>query len=282
MKSILVVIAFLISSCVLHAQVDFDIDQNKTDHSLIDNIGSDAVSFYNTSIDFIQSPFHFDSHDFMMTGIITGVTALSFALDNSIRNDVKTMHSSSMDNITNVGEKFGSGVYGLALSGALYLGGQVVKDNELRKTGVMLAEAIFLNGITTEILKIVIGRSRPYTNEGFDFDPFKISFKDDDNSLPSGHTSTAFTIATVLSERIDNTFASIALYSFAGLTALQRIYADRHWFSDLVLGAAIGTVVGLKVVKLNSEYEDQSSSIKMNVYPVFSHGSFGAGVALNF
>jgi len=282
MKFKLVVIAFLISSCVLDGQVNFDIDQNKTSHSLIDNIGSDAVSFYNTSIDFIQSPFHFDSHDFMMTGIITGVTALSFVLDNSIRSDVKTIHSSSMDNITSVGEKFGSGVYGLALSGVLYLSGQVVQDNKLRKTGVILAEAIFLNGITTEILKIVIGRSRPYTNEGFDFDPFKISLKDDDNSLPSGHTSTAFTIATVLSERIDNTYASIALYSFAGLTALQRIYADRHWFSDVVLGAAIGTVVGLKVVKLNSEYEDQSSSIKMNIYPVFSRENFGAGVMLSF
>ncbi len=281
MKSILVVITFLISSCAMHAQTNFKIEQNKTNHSLIDNIGSDAVSFYNTSIDFVQSPFHFDSHDFLMTGIITGVTALSFTLDNSIRKDVKTLHSSSMDNITSVGEKIGEGQYGIALSGVLYLSGQIAQNNELRKTGVMLAEALFLDGITTVLLKVVIGRSRPYTNEGnYDIDFFRIT--DDDNSLPSGHASVAFTIATVLSQRIDNTFASIALYSFAGLTAFQRIYSDRHWFSDVVLGAAIGTVVGLKVVKLNSEYEDQTSSVKMNVYPVFSRGSFGAGVALNF
>ncbi len=186
-----------------------------------------------------------------------------------------------MDNITSVGEKFGAGPYALALSGVLYLSGQVVQDSELRKTGVILAEAIFLNAIPTELLKVAMGRSRPYTNEGnYDIDFFRIN--DDHNSLPSGHTSTAFVIATVLSQRIDNTFASIALYSLAGLTAVQRIYSDRHWFSDVVLGAAVGTVVGLKVVKLNSENEDETSSVKMNVYPVFSHGSFGAGVALNF
>ncbi len=45
--------------------------------------------FIKTSIDFVQSPFHFDSQDFLMTGIITGVTALSFTLDNSIRKECK-------------------------------------------------------------------------------------------------------------------------------------------------------------------------------------------------
>ena len=143
MKYIIVIITFLISVNFLQAQANSDIDQNKTNHSLISNIGSDAVSFYKTSIDFVQSPFHFDSQDFIMTGIITGVTALSFTLDKSIRNDMKRTHSSSMDNITNVGEKFGAGPYALALSGALYLSGQIVQDRELRKTGVILAEALF-------------------------------------------------------------------------------------------------------------------------------------------
>ena len=281
MKQATLIITLLISFATLHAQVNSDINQGRANYSLISNISNDATSFYKTSLDFVQSPFHFDSRDFMMTGIIAGVTALSFTLDNSVRNVMKRNHNTSMDNIMNVSEKLGSPQYGLALSGVLYLGGQFTQENELRKTGVILAEAVFLNGITTEVLKIVMGRSRPYNNEGnYDLDFIRIN--DEDNSLPSGHTSTAFTIATVLSQRIDNTFASIALYSFAGLTAVQRIYADRHWFSDVVLGAAIGTVVGLKVVKINSEYDNQNSSVKMNVYPVLSNGSYGAGLMLSF
>jgi len=126
-----------------------------------------------------------------------------------------------MDNLTNAGEKMGAAQYGLALSGVLYLSGQIVQEPELRKTGVMLAEALFLNGLTTEVLKVVIGRSRPYGNDGnFDLDFFRII--DEDNSLPSGHTSTAFTIATVLSQRIDNTYATIALYSFCRINNCSK------------------------------------------------------------
>ena len=281
MKQKSIILTFLISIVTLHAQVNFGIDQDKTNNGLISNIGSDATSFYKTSLDFVQSPFHFGSKEFMMTGIITGVTALAFTLDNPIRDAMKRNHSSSLDNITSVGEKLGAAQYGIALSGALYLSGQLVQEPGLRKTGLMLAEALFLNGLTTGILKVTIGRSRPYGNDGnTDLDFFRLD--DEDNSLPSGHTSTAFTIATVLSQRIDNTYATIALYSFAGLTAVQRIYADKHWFSVVALGAAIGTIVGLKVVKLNSEYDDQESSVKMNVYPVFSGGSYGAGLMLSF
>jgi len=281
MKQTTLIITFLISIVTLHAQVNFDMDQNKTNSGFIHNISSDATSFYKTSLDFVQSPFHFDSRDFLTTGIITGVTALAFTLDNSIRSGMKKNHSSTMDNLTNAGEKMGAAQYGLALSGVLYLSGQIVQEPELRKTGLMLAEALFLNGLTTGILKVTIGRSRPYGNDGnTDIDFFRIN--DEDNSLPSGHTSTAFAIATVLSQRIDNTYATIALYSFAGLTAVQRIYADKHWFSDVVLGAALGTVIGLKVVNLNTEYDNQDSSVKMNVYPVLGSRGYGAGLSLNF
>jgi hypothetical protein len=281
MKQTVLILTFLISITALQAQVNFDIDQNKTNSGIINNIGSDATSFYKTSLDFVQSPFHFGSKEFMMTGIITGVTALAFTLDNPIRDAMKRNHSSCMNNITSVGEKLGAAQYGIALSGALYLGGQLVQEPGLRKTGLMLAEALFLNGLTTGILKVTIGRSRPYGNDGnTDLEFFRLD--DEDNSLPSGHTSTAFTIATVLSQRINNTYATIALYSFAGLTAVQRIYADRHWFSDVVLGAALGTVVGLKVVKLNSEYDDQESPVKMNIYPVLGNKGYGAGLMLSF
>lgn len=281
MKQTALIITFLISFVSLHAQGNFDIDQGKANSGLINNISNDATSFYKTSLDFLQSPLHFDSQDILTTGIITGVTALSFSLDNSVRDVIKRNHNSSIDNITSAGEKLGAAQYGLALSGVLYLSGQFTREPELRKTGLILAEALFLSGLTTQVFKVVMGRSRPYSNEGnFDLDFFRIN--DDDNSLPSGHTSTAFTIATVLSQRIDNTYATIALYSFAGLTAFQRIYADKHWFSDVVLGAAIGTIVGLKVVNLNSEYDEQESSIKTNVYPVFSNRGYGVGLVLNF
>ena len=104
----------------------------------------------------------------------------------------------------------------------------------------------------------------------------------EETSLPSGHTSTAFTVATVLSQRIDNTYASIALYSMASLTALQRVYVDRHWFSDTILGAALGTVVGLKVVKLHEENSSPQNGFQYSIFPQVNSGNYGIGLALQF
>jgi membrane-associated phospholipid phosphatase len=250
---------------------------------LINNFKNDGVSFYNTSINLLQSPLHFDDEDIITTGIIIGVTALSFTFDNPVRNNIGNLRSTSLDKAAKFGENFGNGKYVAGLSGILYLGGHIFQEEELRKTGLMLAEAIFLNGVVTEGLKIIAGRSRPFRNEGnHQIDFFEMEFEDEENSLPSGHTSTAFAVATVLSERIDNLYTSIGLYSLASLTAFQRVYNDKHWLSDTILGAALGTVIGLKVVKLNTENDNHDSSLNMNITPVVNSNGYGVGVLLHF
>ena len=78
----------------------------------------------------------------------------------------------------------------------------------------MVIESVFYAGVITSILKSLIGRSRPYTNDGSHF--YKpIQFNTSHTALPSGHSTVAFAISTVLSKRIHNTYASIGLYSLA-------------------------------------------------------------------
>ncbi|MDO8549914.1 MAG: phosphatase PAP2 family protein [Ignavibacteria bacterium] len=283
MKYFFIIITPLIISVNLtQAQIQTELNF-PTETGLINNLKNDGLSFYNTSIGLLESPFHFDEEDFILTGIIAGATAFSFTFDNPVRNNIGKIQSSSLDRVASFGEKFGNGGYVAGLSGILYLGGHIFQEEELRKTGLMLAEAIFLNGVVTEGLKIITGRSRPFRNEGnHEIDFFEMEFEDGENSLPSGHTSTAFAVATVLSERIDNLYASISLYSLAGLTAFERIYNDKHWLSDTILGAALGTVIGLKVVKLNSKTDNHDSSIDMNITPVVNSNGYGVGVVLHF
>ncbi len=272
----------LISFNLIQAQTN-DTLSFPEETGLINNLKNDGISFYNTSISLFQSPFHFDDEDLILTGIIAGATAFSFTFDNPVRNSIGNLRSPSLDKAARFGEKFGNGLYVAGLSGVLYLVGHIFQEEELRKTGLMLAEAIFLNGVVTEGLKIITGRSRPFINEGNqEIDFFAMEFEDEENSLPSGHTSTAFAVATVLSERIDNLYASVALYSLAGLTAFQRVYNDKHWISDTILGAALGTVIGLKVVKLNSENDNHDSSIDMNITPIVNRNSYGVGVVFHF
>jgi len=99
------------------------------------------------------------------------------------------------------------------------------------------------------------------------------------NSFPSGHTIAAFTTSSVLAATIKNTYASIALYSLAGLTAYQRIYSNNHWFSDTVLAAIIGTVVGNALVRINdNRFNKEAPDNRISILP----GINQFGVNLNF
>lgn len=59
------------------------------------------------------------------------------------------------------------------------------------------------------------------------------------NSFPSGHTATAFVGAELVRLEYGGWWGAAA-YGVAVTTALMRIYNDRHWFNDLLGGAAIG------------------------------------------
>jgi len=263
-----------------------DLLSSNTRTGFTEDLKMDFHSALNKGLDFIESPLHFTAEDFIMTGIIASATSLSFFADQPVRNSVMKIHSNSLDKIIPIGENFGNAKYAAALTATIYLGGLISGESELRKTGLILVETLFFNGLITEGLKITFGRARPYVNKGnMDIDLFTFEFDQEDYSLPSGHASVAFSVATVLSERIGNIYASAALYSLAGLTAFQRIYRDQHWFSDTILAAAIGTFVGLKMIKLNSESQDPElnhEAKSISFFPLLNHNSVGAGFSAAF
>ena len=273
-----------ISASTLYAQLgDVPFNNNFKNTSIYENLKSDVVTFYNVESNLFQSPFHFDKNDLYLTSAILGIAAASFTLDQPIRTSVSKNHSKSLDKVAFVSEKFGDPQYGALLSGMLYVGGLIGRDNYTRQTGQMLAEAMLFNGLVTQGAKMMFGRGRPYINEGsYKLEMFEFENEFEETSLPSGHTSSAFTIATVLSNRFDNMYASIALYSLASLTAFQRIYIDKHWFSDTILGAALGTVIGLKVVKLHDKNSTSGKSLNYSIYPRINSSSYGLGLAVQF
>lgn len=57
------------------------------------------------------------------------------------------------------------------------------------------------------------------------------------------------------------------------------IYSNNHWFSDTVLAAIIGTVVGNVLVKINEDRSnEEDSENKLSVHPIFNN----LGIHLNF
>ena len=105
--------------------------------------------------------------------------------------------------------------------------------DEHRDTGRLLTSTFISTGVIVWGMKEIIGRKRPL---------------DDvvgNPAFPSGHTAYAFAGATLLGNRYPK--LRIPLYIGAGLVGLTRIYLGRHYLSDVIAGAAVGTITGALV-----------------------------------
>jgi len=145
----------------------------------------------------------------------------------------------------------------LAFGGSLYAVGLVLRKRGVADFGWHTLEAIAVSGQVTSALKGLFGRSRPYAAAGdaSDFDlggGFGTATR---RSFPSGHTSMAFTFASVVAEETGHRwprahrFVAPLAYAAATGVGLARMYHDKHWASDVALGAAIGTLSGRIVVR---------------------------------
>lgn len=100
------------------------------------------------------------------------------------------------------------------------------------------------NLLTNEVLKNIFGRMRPFMEYGI-----KQGFCPSNFSFPSGHATSAFAAATILSA-YDKKRAWI-YYVGAGIISYSRIYLSCHYFLDVVAGALIGYVISSLVLKIS-------------------------------
>ncbi len=102
---------------------------------------------------------------------------------------------------------------------------------------LLLADAVSGWGVA-DLLKVLIPRARP-SNLSFAIVQEPIYH----SSFPSGHTTTAFAVATMLVFLLWNTrYRKLAWWSYlvAALIGLSRIYRGVHWPTDVVAGACFG------------------------------------------
>ncbi len=221
---------------------------------------SDTKQFFIDAGNFFSKPVHWHQDDWFKTGAIVGGTSAAFLVDNDVRTLMQRNQSSIADDLSEAGRIYGENYFGVGLSAGMYGFGLFTKNKEIRTTGFMVFEAVAFSAAITQSIKFLSGRSRPYMNAGnTEFSPF--TFEEDHVSLPSGHSTAAFAISSVLAGKINNTYASIGLYSIATLTALSRVYTDVHWTSDILLGSAIGYVTGKSVLSLHDDGTTTSSLI---------------------
>ncbi|WP_431129297.1 phosphatase PAP2 family protein [Flagellimonas flava] len=105
-------------------------------------------------------------------------------------------------------------------------------------------------------------------------------------ALPSGHTSLAFASATVFYEEFKNTEPLLAYsgYTFALATAYLRMAKNKHWFSDVILGSAVGMAITKLVYHLDHlfAWNPFLKSERFVFTPSFGSGRSGFYLAIRF
>ena len=210
--------------------------------SLIKDTPKDAKNFYGSLGKLEKKEY--------MTGL--GILASTYLLTN-FDDDIKSFkdkhENKTLDNLSPIFRKFGEFYPPLIL----FTVGQFTNNEKAIKTGFYSAEAALLGVGVTYIGKNLFARARPSTAEGSNSWNNE-RFNSDYSSFPSGHSTIAFATATVIAEMYKNEKGVPELmYTLASLAALSRIYDDKHWFSDIVLGSSIGYFSGKLLLNLKEK-----------------------------
>lgn len=163
-------------------------------------------------------------------------------------------------------------VPGSLVAGAgLYTIGRADGQRRVQALGLHSLESILFADILGGAIKFTAGRARPYVDidNPYDFQLFR-GFSDHKyQSFPSGHTINAFAFASTVTRETQLWsphsvwYVGTVMYGGATLMGLSRIYHNQHWASDVMAGATIGTLIGLKVVKYTHSHPGNHIDVEL-------------------
>jgi len=171
----------------------------------------------------------------------TGVTYLTFRyFDTKIVTASQKNKTSFKSCVANSVSWMGLGrtqTIGLASTAAFSF---LAKKKKLQKTVLIWGGSLVINSIITDQLKKSFQRHRPNSGDPYNTFDWRGGPKVH-NSLPSAHTSNAFTTATVFATVYkENKWVVPVAYGLATLVGISRIYDNAHWASDVLAGAGVG------------------------------------------
>jgi len=238
--------------------------------SLLHNFGEQATA-----------PLHFKTKQWLITGAATGITVGLIIIDNDI-DDWATVQKDKhkwVDKSSPFITEFGSN-YGIISVAAFGLTSAAFKNKRGVQTSLLATQAIITSGIWAQLIKHIACRERPFSayinsrsEGGHWYKPFTQFDQDFVPKKPgssfdaflSGHTATAFSIATVFATQYKDIKAvPIISYTAATLVGISRLTEHEHWASDVFAGALLGYVCGKQVVSHYNKTHKDSLTYKQS------------------
>ncbi len=191
----------------------------------------------------------------------TGLTLTARPFDHEVQGAL----ADRVEGVGDLGDAIGHGLVVTGGTLGLFAAGQIAPAGRFRRVTFDLAQGLVINGALTGIFKRSFGRQRPDSTNS--------------RSFPSGHTSTAFTWATVLTRHFGPE-VGIPATLVATYIAVSRVEDNEHFFSDIVAGGVLGYVVGRTVSRFASESGGGEGRLSITPFAGRRHG--GVHLQLTF
>jgi membrane-associated phospholipid phosphatase len=211
--------------------------------------------FGNLAGDYTHLP-HKDN--FIVAAIGGGLALAVHPIDDNVNAHLRS-HYDVVNAIFAPAKYFGNTPEQVALSLGTYAVGRWKGSPKTSHLGMDLLRAQILTESIVQPIKFSVQRTRPDGSNNLSF--------------PSGHAAITFAGATVL-ERHLGWKRSLLGYALASYVAASRLHDNRHYLSDVVFGAAVGTIAGRTVTQHGREY--------WTLLPVRVPGGVAVVVARNF
>jgi membrane-associated phospholipid phosphatase len=167
-------------------------------------------------------------------------TAFLFTKDNQISDHFK--NDTSLKNpsvkVSNIG------LYSAwAVPSTFFALGKFAHSDRMVDTGSRGFQAAIYSTAVMQAMKLITDRARPA-------DGGNGHFWTGGDAFPSGHSMEAWALAKVISDEYsDKPLVKIGMYSFATAVSLSRISSQRHYASDVLVGGAVGYMIGKFVMR---------------------------------
>jgi hypothetical protein len=137
----------------------------------------------------------------------------------------------------------------MGAGGGLYVWSKLSHDDRQRETGILAGEAAIDTFAVDTTWKYALGRERANQGQGLG------NFFKRGASFPSDHSAVAWSIASIIAHEYPGPLTKMAVYGLATAVSASRVLGKQHFPSDVVVGGAIGWLIGRQVYRAHHDPE---------------------------
>ncbi len=187
-------------------------------------------------------PLRWKGKDYANMGALFAGTAVLSLADDPLRDLVSNEKDRVPELLRDFGWYFGSPQNYFIANAGLYGFGLFTKNEQIRKTSVLIITSSITSGFIASFAKTAVGRARPGSGLGhLEFAPF--SSEGRYHSFPSGHTVLSVTMAHAIAKQFDNIWVKVGIYTISAIPPFSRMIDDAHWITDIAFSTALSIFV---------------------------------------